>query len=194
MGSQTAQKPPRMGQTVLPRRGTLGICLPIVGSKKAAMKPGPDFRGSKKTGSRMWRCSVCRRQFANRNQSHFCGNYDLRSHFRRKSKEVEKLYKLFVAKVRRCGPVIILPEKSRIAFQVRMSFAAVQIQYSKIVGHLVLAERNDRPCFVRIDSISRRNHVHHFRIEKLADLDEEFCRLIQKAYQVGEQKHLKTVI
>ena len=86
---------------------------------------------------------------------------------------------------------MILPEKSRIAFQVRMSFAALQVQRAKIIGHLVLAHRHERPCFVRIDSLSRHNHVHHFRIQKPEDLNEELCAFINKAYLVGEQKHLK---
>ncbi len=85
----------------------------------------------------------------------------------------------------------ILPEKTRIAFQVRMSFAAVQVQAGKITGHLVLTERHERPCFVRIDSISRQNHVHHFRIEEPEDLDAELCDFIKQAYRVGQQKHLK---
>jgi len=129
----------------------------------------------------MWRCPVCRRQFANRNQSHFRG----------KPAQIRQLYEQFVAQVRLCGPVTILPEKTRIAFQVRMSFAAVQIQRSKITGHLVLAYRQERPCFVCIDSISRGNHVHHFRIAKPEDLIEELCGFIGQAYRVGEQKHLK---
>ena len=85
----------------------------------------------------------------------------------------------------------ILPEKTRIAFQVRMSFAAVQIQSSKIIGHLVLAERHEEPWFHRIDSLSRHNHVHHFRIRGPGDLTPEFRRLIARAYAVGRQEHLQ---
>jgi hypothetical protein len=87
--------------------------------------------------------------------------------------------------------VIVLPEKTRIAFQVRMSFAAIQVRSSKLVGHLVLAHRHERPCFHQIDTISTRNHVHHFRIEKPEDLNNELCGFIVKAYAVGEQKHLR---
>jgi len=139
----------------------------------------------------MWHCPLCRRQFANRNQSHSCGRYNLEAHFRDKSAETRQLYEKFVAQVRLSGPVTILPEKTRIAFQVRMSFAAVQVQRSKITGHLVMAQRHERPCFVRIDSISRGNHVHHFRIAKPEDLTEELCGFIEEAYRVGQQKHLK---
>ena len=140
----------------------------------------------------LWRCPACRRRFANRNQSHSCGTYDLEAHFQGKPAETRLLYDQFVAQVRRCGPVTILPEKTRIAFQVRMSFAAVQVQRSKITGHLVLAERCQRPCFVRVDFISRSNHVHHFTIAKSEDLNEELCGFIKEAYRVGQQRHLKS--
>ncbi len=41
-------------------------------------------------------------------------------------------------------------------------------------------------------SKSRSNHVHHFRIEKPEDLDEQLCGFIEQAYRVGQQKHLKS--
>jgi hypothetical protein len=37
--------------------------------------------------------------------------------------EIRKLYDAFVDALRAIGPIIVLPEKTRIAFQVRMSFA-----------------------------------------------------------------------
>ena len=138
----------------------------------------------------LWRCPVCRRKFANRNQSHACGRYSLGSHFNGKSPIVRKLFNLFVAKVRSCGRVTILPEKTRIAFQVRMSFASLHVQKSRLTGHLVLAERYESPCFVKVESFSRQNHVHQFRIETAQDLSKDLCEFIKKAYAVGEQKHL----
>lgn len=70
-------------------------------------------------------CPRCRRRFANRHQSHACGRHDLAHHFRGKGRLVRVLYQAVRAAVKRCGPVIILPQKTRIAFQVRMSFAQV---------------------------------------------------------------------
>jgi len=88
------------------------------------------------------------------------------------------------------GPVIVLPEKTRIAFQVRMSFAAVRIQQRWIDGHVVLARRLESPRFRRIEYISPRNHVHHFRIISPNEIDSEFAAWFTEAYQVGEQRHL----
>jgi len=139
----------------------------------------------------MWECPSCQRRFANRNQSHFCGRYALGLALRGKPAAVRKLYELFVKRARRCGPVTIVPEKTRIALQVRMSFAALRLQQTKLVGHLVLAERHEKPCFNRIDSISRHNHVHHFQIANPRDLNREMSDCIRKAYSVGRQEHLK---
>jgi hypothetical protein len=138
----------------------------------------------------LWRCPVCSRDFANRNQSHFCGRHSLDAHFDGRSPAVLALYRQFVALTKRFGPVRILPEKSRIAFQVRMSFAALMLRRSHIVGHLVLASRQPRSFFSRIDTISPRNHVHHFVLRRPEDLNGDFAHLVGTAYKVGEQKHL----
>jgi hypothetical protein len=71
-----------------------------------------------------------------------------------------------------------------------MSFAAVSVRRTYLIGHLVLARRREHPRFTRIDTISPRNHVHHFRLNGAADLDDTFCAWAREAYAVGQQKHL----
>ena len=138
----------------------------------------------------LWTCPHCIRRFANQNQSHACGRYTLAEHLEGKSPVVLALYSRLQELVQSLGPVIVLPEKTRIAFQVRMSFAAVRVQQRWIDGHVVLARRLDSPRFRRIESISPRNHVHHFRIISLDEIDGEFAAWFTEAYQVGEQRHL----
>jgi hypothetical protein len=139
----------------------------------------------------LWRCPDCGRQFANRNQSHFCGRHDLESHFAGKPPEIRGLFEAVVAAIERLGPVIVLPEKTRIAFQTRMSFAQVTPRMKWLDGHFVLARRLEHPRFRKIETISARNHVHHFRLTKLPDIDAEFGSLLREAYAVGQQKHLE---
>jgi len=91
-----------------------------------------------------------------------------------------------------CGPVAVLPEKTRIAFQVRMSFAQVSPRQRWLEGHLVLARRVPRARFRRIDGISRRNHAHHFRQVTAGQIDSEFRDWLRKAYAVGSQEPLRT--
>jgi hypothetical protein len=138
----------------------------------------------------LWTCPKCERRFANRNQSHACGRHDLASHLRGRPAWVQALYRAFVRHARACGPLKVLPEKTRIAFQVRMSFAAVHLGRAGLRGHLVLSKRTPDRHFWRIDTISARNHVHHFQLHSVAELDRGFDALLRAAYAVGEQRHL----
>ena len=75
---------------------------------------------------RLWRCPKCDRDFANRNQTHTCAAlHSLEHHFEGKPPEIRQLFDRLRAMVESIGPVRVLPEKTRIAFQARMSFAQV---------------------------------------------------------------------
>lgn len=151
-------------------------------------RPTPDRYAA---GDALWRCPRCERVFANRNQSHTCGLHDLEHHFIGREPIVRELYDLVVAAVRELGPVIVLPEKTRIAFQVRMSFAQVTPRRQWLDGHVVLARRLEHSRFRRIETFSPRNHVHHFRLTQPADVDSTFRSWLREAYAVGEQRHLR---
>ena len=138
----------------------------------------------------LWTCEACGRQFANRNQSHSCGRHDLEHHFHGKGPHIRRLFDAFTATVSSMGPVTILPEKSRIAFQVRMSFAQVTPKQAWLDGHFVLARRAENALFHKVETISPRNHVHHFRLKGVRDIDAEFRVFAAEAYAVGCQHHL----
>ena len=121
----------------------------------------------------LWRCPKCKRRFVNRNQTHFCGRHDLESHFEGKPAEIRAIFDAMLAAVRRIGPVTVLPEKTRIAFQVRMSFAQLSTRSRWMDGHVVLARRLEHPRFRKIETISARNHVHHFRLAAVSEVDGE---------------------
>lgn len=141
----------------------------------------------------LWRCPRCGRRFANVNQSHACGRHTLQDHLAGKRPEVIRLYRRFAKMARACGPVTILPEKTRIAFQVRMSFAAVTLRQRWLDGHVVLARRLEDPRFRAIQTISPRNHVHQFRFRLEEELDDGVAGWLREAYAVGEQRHLSRV-
>jgi hypothetical protein len=137
----------------------------------------------------MWTCPACKRAFANRNQSHACGRLALAPHFEGKSANVRAIYDAFAAMLQSFGPLTILPEKTRIAFQVRMSFAQLTLRRKWTLGHLILARRVEDPLFVRVETFSPRNHLHAFRLDDPAEVEglREYAR---EAYAVGRQDHL----
>jgi hypothetical protein len=138
----------------------------------------------------LWRCPDCERQFANHNQSHACGRHTLASHFAGKPKAVRGIFDRLLAVAKQNGSVTVLPEKTRIAFQVRMSFAAFVIRRNWIDGHVILARRLENPRFRRIETFSPRNHLHAFRFESVSEIDAEVAAWFAEAYQVGQQRHL----
>jgi Domain of unknown function (DUF5655) len=139
----------------------------------------------------LWKCRKCQREFANRNQSHACGRHDLEHHFAGKSPSIRALFDRVATAIRSIGPVRVLPEKTRIAFQVRMSFAQITPKSRWLDGHVVLARRLEHPRFRQIQTISPRNHVHTFRLSEPADVDADFVAWVAEAYRVGEQRHVE---
>ena len=96
-----------------------------------------------------------------------------------------------LACVRAVGPVQVLAEKTRIALQVRMSFAALMPRRDWLNGHLVLARRIDSPRFLRVETFSPRNVLHAFRLSEPDEVDTEFAAWLAEAYRVGAQEHLR---
>lgn len=139
----------------------------------------------------LWRCGECGRAFANRNQTHACGRHDLEHHFENRPPHVRALFEAVLAVAQSIGPVTVLPEKTRIAFQVRMSFAQVTPRQRWLDGHVVLARRLDHPRFRSIQTISPGNHVHTFRLATMDEIDDELRGWLAEAYSVGEQRHLE---
>ncbi len=143
-------------------------------------------------GQPLWTCTGCGRTFANRNQTHTCaplGSVD--AHFAGCAPAVRETFDAVLAAVRACGPVDVLPERTRIALHVRMSFAAFMPRRRWLDGHLVLARRIDTPRFRRVEVYSPRNVLHAFRLTAPGEVDAEFTAYLAEAYRVGAQEHLR---
>jgi hypothetical protein len=140
----------------------------------------------------MWACAACGRTFAQRNQTHTCAALgDLERHFVGVEASVRATFDRVLATVRALGPVDVLPEKTRIALHVRMSFAAFMPRRRWLNGHLVLARRVDSERFGRVETFSPRNVLHAFRLTAPEEVDPEFAGWLAEAYRVGAQEHLR---
>jgi len=140
----------------------------------------------------LWTCPRCGRAFARRNQTHTCRPLvALDEHFAGKPPEIREIFDRVVALAARCGPLTVLPERSRIALHARMSFCALQPRRAWVDGHVVLARRLESPRFRRIETFSPRNHVHAFRLASVGEVDHEVAGWLAEAYEVGMQRHLR---
>lgn len=121
---------------------------------------------------------------------HSCGRFSVEKFLANKSETAVSLYERFSALVRACGPVRTAPAKTRIGFQVRMIFAAVnKLNNRGLEAHVVLTRRLQNRRFTRIETMTPKCHVHHFRVESLSELDDEVEGWLREAYQVGTQEH-----
>jgi len=122
---------------------------------------------------------------------HSCGRYSVAKFLAGKSKHAVSLFERFSALVHKCGPVQVAPAKTRIGFQVRMIFAAVnKVSDKGLEVHIVLTRRLQSPRFTRIETMTSKCFVHHFRVGSLKELDDEVSSWLEEAYQVGTQEHL----
>jgi hypothetical protein len=138
----------------------------------------------------LWTCTACDRTFASRNQAHTCAPLgSVEAHFAGCAPAVREAFDAVLAAVRACGPVDVLPERTRIALHVRMSFAALMPRRRWLDGHLVLARRIDVPRFRRIEVYSPRNVLHAFRLTGPDEVDAAFTTYLAEAYRVGAQEH-----
>jgi Domain of unknown function (DUF5655) len=141
----------------------------------------------------LWECPRCGRRFANRNQTHTCAPVrSVAEHLTGRSAEVVATYQAFEAAALGTGDdVLVVPEKTRIAFQARMSFAAVTVRARRLDAHVVLARRLENARFRRVETYSPRNHLHAFRLERREEVDAEVEAWLVEASRVGRQEHLR---
>jgi hypothetical protein len=134
----------------------------------------------------LWTCPNCGRTFATTNQVHTCAPLrDLDGHFTGKQPQVRQAFDRVLAVIAPLGPVTVLPEKTRIALHVRMSFAAFRPKIRWLDGHLVLARSIDSDRFRRVQVFSPGNVLHEFRLSTPDEVDDEFAGWLAEAYRLG---------
>lgn len=93
---------------------------------------------------RLWRCPRCGERFVTRNLWHSCGKHTYKEIFARSEPHVAKLFRKFAAMVRKCGPVRIYPQKTRIVCMTRVRFAGCYPRKSHLL-RLCAATKTGRP-------------------------------------------------
>ncbi len=141
----------------------------------------------------MWTCPKCRQKFVNTNQWHSCGQNTLENFLANKTEKTIELYNHIIKEFRAIGDFELHPAKTRIALNKKMRFASInRLGKDFLDGHLVLTKRFDKTlCFHRIEVVTARACVHHFRLCTKDDLTDELKEYMRMAYEVGTRQHLE---
>ena len=135
----------------------------------------------------LWRCPECGERFVTKNLWHSCGKQTLKDLFARSKPHVLPLFRKFAKMVRACGPVRMIPQKTRVVFQVRVRFAGAYPRKSYLLCGFALPYRSADPRFVKIENYAPHFQGHLLRVASEADLDGQVQRWLHEAYKVGAQ-------
>jgi hypothetical protein len=121
---------------------------------------------------------------------HSCGNFRLADHFRRCDPAVRRTFDAVRAEIRRCGPVTVYAQKTRIVFQGEMRFGGCVVRRDALDLGLVLVRRAEHPLLRRVETIPPRYHVHSFRLTAAGQIDRALRALLREAYRIGRRAHV----
>ncbi|HUK88088.1 MAG TPA: DUF5655 domain-containing protein [Terriglobales bacterium] len=136
----------------------------------------------------LWRCPRCGARFVTRNIWHSCGKHSLKRLFARSQPHLLPLFRKFARLVRACGPVRMIPQKTRVVFMVRVRFAGCYPRKTHLLCGLALPKRTPHARFLRIESYGKHFHGHYLRLASEKDLDAQVQRWLRASYKVGAQE------
>jgi hypothetical protein len=141
----------------------------------------------------MWTCPKCGARLVGRNMAHACGPWTVERFLQGKGVGASELFEAFAAAVRSIGPFDFAPAKTRVAFMVRVRFAAVlRVSNRGMTIGFWLKREVKSPKFSRVELIPPNNWIYQLRITDPEQLrDEELLGWLREAYAVGEQRHLR---
>ena len=82
----------------------------------------------------------------------------------------------------------MIPQKTRVVFQVRVRFAGAYPRKSHFLAGIALPYRADDPRFIKIEKYAEHFQGHTFRVSSEADLDQRVQDWLHESYKVGAQK------
>ena len=139
----------------------------------------------------LWVCPRCGQRFAGTNMWHSCGPWTVEAFLEGKGARARELFEAFVALVREIGPFELSPAKTRVAFMVRVRFAAVlRLSDRGMTCSFWLKRRIRSPRLRKIEHLNANDWFYEFRVASSEELDDEVRGWLRESYEVGQQKHL----
>lgn len=171
------------------RRGvrSVGSIQPIGGRRSS--DPLVDATGARP----LWTCPRCGHRFVSPNIWHSCSQHDVDEHFARAGPGVRAGFDRLVELYERCGPIVVIAQKTRIVFMVRVRFGGCQVRRDRILTNVVLTRRVEHPRWTKIEELAPGWIVHRYEVRDPGDLDDpRLADLICESYrEIGEQGRLR---
>jgi len=140
--------------------------------------------------SPLWTCQKCDKKLVGKNMSHSCVRRTVDEFFAGKDPQSRRIFDAFLKLARQCGPVRADVAKTRIAFQARTRFAALDaITKDGVLFHIWLKHEISSPRFIRVELLKPSNYVYYFRVADPGELDDQVLEWLKLGYKVGMQEY-----
>ena len=160
----------------------------LQGERMGKLPRKPSTQRKRLLAGPLWRCPKCGHRFVTANLWHSCGRFRLADHFVGKAPVLRGVFRAWLAAARTAGPVTAYAQKTRIVFQARVRFAGAVVHKTWLDAGLWLKRRAAHPRLYRVESFGALGYGHHFRLERVADLDAGLRALVREAYAIAAQR------
>jgi hypothetical protein len=138
----------------------------------------------------LWRCPKCGARLVTRNMQHSCGIFTLKQLFAKSEPQVYRIFKKFRSMVNATGRVTMIPQKTRVAFMVRVRFAGAYPRKSYLLCAFALPRRCTDKRIFKIEQYAPHFVGHFMRIDSEGQLDAQVQRWLNEAREVGTREAL----
>jgi len=138
----------------------------------------------------LWTCRSCHRRFANVNQWHSCVEMALEEHLASKSELAVALYQAVESALTACGDFRIHPQKTRVAFIARMTFAGVQLAKRWVDLSFILPAPLEDIRVREIQLYGPTSFGHRVRLTDPGEVDTDVRAWLCDARTRGDQETL----
>jgi len=141
----------------------------------------------------LWTCPKCGRKLVSRNLWHSCTDATVESFLAEHGPRARALFDRFEQLIAKCGPYLVSPAKTRIAFMGRVRFAGItRINDRAMTCSFALPHPVKSPRFIKVEEVVPGWYVHHLRITDPAELDKEVLGWLRESYRLmGMQQRLQ---
>lgn len=136
-------------------------------------------------GDGLWHCPRCGAGFVTANLWHSCVRLSVDEALARTTPAAREAFAAYVALIERCGPVVVIPQKTRIVVMSKTRFAGVSaIRKDSIRLTFAIGRRVDLPWIADHEAYNPRWIAHRFDVRSPADLDHpELPALLCESYR-----------
>lgn len=138
----------------------------------------------------MWTCPECGRSFANDNQAHACQTTTVGEYLVGKSDLAISIYEAVVTALEKAGEFRIHPQKTRIAFISRMTFAWVSLARKWADVGFILPDPLDDKRIRRLELYGPTSWGHSIRLGSPGEIDDDVIDWLGEALRRGNQETL----